>query len=97
MTEQPDWLALLEQHRTDYLAVAREAARWLLQERESITVNDVRAICPPPKEYDPRVMGALFRTKDFEPTGEFVRSNRNTCHNRPIQRFRLSDLPPSTE
>jgi hypothetical protein len=36
-------------------------------------------------------MGAVFRHKDFEATGEFVLSNRTTCHNRPIQRFALTN------
>jgi len=33
----------------------------------------------------------VFRHKDFEATGEFVLSNRTTCHNRPIQRFALTN------
>ena len=90
MTDQLDWLDLLETQRGDYLTEARDVARQLLETRESITVNDVRAVCPPPPEYDPRVLGALFRCRDFEATGEFVQSSRSTCHNRSIQRFRLS-------
>jgi hypothetical protein len=89
---QLDWLDLLETHRPDYLSEARDAARKLLETRESITVNDVRAICPPPADVDPRVMGALFRCKDFEATGEFVTSARSTCHHRPIQKFTLSSF-----
>lgn len=89
---QLDWLDLLEEHRPDYLAQAREAARRLLRDRDSITINDVREICPPPADIDPRVMGAVFRTSEFEATGEFVLSSRTTCHRRPIQRFRLSGI-----
>ena len=88
--EQLNWLDLLEEHRPDYLSEAREAARRLLERRDSITINDVRAICPTPKDIDPRVMGAVFRHGDFEATGEFVLSSRQTCHNRPIQKFRFS-------
>lgn len=86
-----DWLSLLETHRPDYLSEARDAARRLLSERPSITINDVRAVCPPPADIDPRVMGAVFRHADFEPTGEFVLSSRTTCHRRPIQKFRLTN------
>lgn len=89
---QLDWLELLEEHRPDYLALARAAARKLLETRPSITVNDVREVCPPPADIDPRVLGAVFRTSEFEATGEFVLSNRNTCHRRPIQRFRLATV-----
>jgi hypothetical protein len=86
-----DWLSLFETHRPDYLSEARDVARKLLETRASITINDVRDICPPPRGIDPRVMGAVFRHKDFEATGEFVLSNRTTCHNRPIQRFALTN------
>jgi hypothetical protein len=91
MDDQLDWLNLLEEHRPDYLTSARNAARKLLETRASITINDVRDICPPPSDIDPRVMGAVFRHADFEATGEFVLSSRNTCHRRPIQRFALTN------
>ena len=91
MSEQTDWLDLLETHRPDYLSEARDVARKLLETRASITINDVREICPPPRGIDPRVMGAVFRHKDFEATGQFVLSNRSTCHGRPIQRFALTN------
>jgi hypothetical protein len=91
MDDQLNWLDLLETHRPDYLTAARDAARKLLSERQSITINDVRDICPPPSDIDPRVMGAVFRHRDFEATGEFVLSSRNTCHRRPIQRFALTN------
>lgn len=90
-TDQLDWVELLETHRPDYLSAARDAARKLLSERQSITINDVRDICPPPSDIDPRVMGAVFRHADFEATGEFVLSSRTTCHRRPIQKFRLTN------
>lgn len=88
--QQLDWLELLESYRMDYLHVARHVALKLLETRETITINDVRAEAPPPKDIDPRVMGAVFRCKLFEGTGEYIRSNRSTCHHRPVQKFRLS-------
>ena len=91
MTEQIDWLDLLEETRPEYLARARKAALELLETRETITINDVRAVCPPPKQFDGRVMGAVLTTSDFEGTGEYVKSSRDTCHKRPIQLFRRAD------
>ncbi len=91
MRIKPEWLELLEYHRGDYLEYARDAARWLLEERETITIDDVREICPPPPDINPCVMGAVFRTKDFEGTGEYVGSRRKTSHNRLVQRFRLAN------
>lgn len=89
MSEQLDWVELLETHRPDYLAEARSAARRLLETRPSITVNDVREVCPPPPDIDGRVMGAIFRHRDFEAVDN-VRSDRSTCHHREIKRFALS-------
>ena len=89
-TDLVDWLEQHELSKPEYLARARAAARELLATRESITVNDVRAVCPVPNGMEPRVMGAIFRTADFEATGEFVQSGRKTCHNRSIRRFRLA-------
>ena len=89
-TSQLDWIALLEAHRPDYLAEARAAARRLLESRQSITVNDVREVCPPPADIDGRVMGAIFRHRDFEAVDN-VRSSRSACHHREIKRFALTN------
>ena len=90
MTEL-SWQEILELHRAEYLARARDIARELLETRSSITVNDIRERLDVPKGLDPRLMGAVFRHKDFEKTGEFVLSSRKACHARPIQRFRLTN------
>lgn len=88
---QLDWLDLLETHRADWLATARDAARQLLETREWITIDHVREVCPPPRDVDPRVMGAVFKHLDFEPTGEYVASKRDTCHKRPVAKFRFTN------
>lgn len=79
---------LLERTRGDYLQKARESARELLKHRNYVTIDDVREVCPPPQDVDPRVMGAVFKQVDFESVG-WVHSTRRECHKRPIQRFRL--------
>ena len=89
MSAQLDWLDLLETHRADYLATARVIARDLAARRGTITIDDVRDTCPPPSHIDPRVMGAVLKSKDFEPTGAYVRSRRSECHHRPVAVFRL--------
>jgi hypothetical protein len=90
MTAQLDWLDLLEEHRAPYLDRAREAALKLLERRDQIHINHVREVCPPPAHIDPRVMGAVLKGWQFESTGVFLLSSRDTCHRRPIQWFRLS-------
>ncbi len=81
-----DALEALEIARKEYLVRAREAAKSPLMGRV-VTVDDVRQICPPPKDIDPRVMGAIFNTPDWEATG-YIKSTRKTCHGRPIAQFR---------
>lgn len=94
MNVQPDLFAaniqpLFEEHRAEFLETARAVARALAFERGEITIDDVREHCAPPPNVDPRVMGAVFRTDDFEAVG-YRKSNRSTCHHRPVAVFRLA-------
>jgi len=75
---------LFEATREDYLADARLAAEILVKERGAITVNDIREICPPPDNIDPRVMGAIFNRKLWQKVG-YIHSSR--AHMRPIAMF----------
>ena len=82
-----DAIAALEKVRSDYLAAARAAADRLARRHELITIDMVRAEVPPPKEVDPRVMGAVFKRSDWECVG-YKASTRGTCHQRPVGQFR---------
>lgn len=81
-------LPLYEQHRQEYLARAREAAETLAKTLIIVNVDDVRAICPPPPEIDPRVMGAIFTRNKWQKVYA-ERSLRRECHGRPIAGFVL--------
>ena len=81
-------LPLFELTREEWLAEARAAARQLAERNTEITIDDVRAICPPPDSFDGRVMGAVFAGKAWECRG-YKRSERKTCHGRPIGIFAL--------
>lgn len=82
-------LDLFEVYRADWLEEARHVAfRLYWQSEQPITIDDVRAECPPPPWADPRVMGAVFR--GWVAVG-YVNSRRRTCHRRPIRLF----MPPS--
>lgn len=86
-------LDLLEEVRKEYLEEARVAAKQIAMEGNgTCTVDQVRDVCPPPQEIDGRVMGAIFNNQDWEHAG-YERSNRVTCHKRPISRFRLVSAP----
>jgi len=85
---QLSWLEQFETYRLPYIERAREAARELLRQKDYITIDDVREVCPPPEDIDPRVMGAVFKQSEFESVG-WTTSKRKVNHSRPIQRFRL--------
>jgi hypothetical protein len=72
----------------DWIAQARLAARRIAAEQGAVTINDVREICPPPTEADPRIMGSVFKTDAFVRVG-FQVSSRRSCHGRMIGVFRL--------
>lgn len=80
-------LDALEQARWEYLIKARSVAHKLAKKKKEITINDVREVCPPPPDVDPKVMGAVFKTKDWEPTGFHI-SKR--AHSRMIRTWRLA-------
>jgi hypothetical protein len=82
-----------ESAHADWLAEARAYALRLGHDGRHLTVDDVRRHVPPPVNVDPRVMGAIFRTKDWEPLG-FVLSARKLCHHRPVRVFRRRDVAP---
>jgi len=81
-------LPLYETFRKDWLVMARAAARQLGQGGQPITVDMVRAKCPPPDSIDPRVMGAIFTRKEWENCG-YIRGYRSASHGRPVATFRL--------
>jgi hypothetical protein len=83
-------LDALEIAREDYVTAARKVALRLLETRETITINDVREMLPPPANVDPRVMGAVLRQPLFLKVG-YAQSDRKACHSRPIALFRLGD------
>jgi len=81
-------LPLFEETRKEWLARARRVAFQIGLQQKEVTINDVRAVIPPPEEVDPRVMGAVFVRQDWILLRR-ERSNRKRCHNRPIGVFTL--------
>lgn len=83
-------LDVLEQARSEYLIEARSVAHKLAKERVIITIDDVRSACPPPADINPKVMGAVFNTRDWQTAG-FCATARKEAHGRPIRKWRLSN------
>ncbi len=82
-------LDAFEEHRGNWLGEARSVAYRICVEQGYATVDDVRRRCPPPKDVDPRIMGAIFNTSQFR-TSTITNSDRAVCHKRPIRRFVLA-------
>lgn len=78
-------LPLFDNARAEWLAVARESA-YQLGQRGRVTIDDVRLVCPPPSDVDPRVMGAVFEHAKWEKTG-YISSTRG--HGRAVAIFSL--------
>jgi hypothetical protein len=85
---EKDVLPDFEKWRAEWLERARDAAYCLGFTGREVTIDDVRAVCPPPEYTDPRVMGAVFTRKEWECV-RYERSTRTTSHNRPVGVFRL--------
>jgi hypothetical protein len=73
---------------SSWIANARACARRIAAERGRVTIDDVRAVCPPPDGADPRIMGSVFLHGEFRQVGQ-VNSSRKQCHGRPIAVFEL--------
>jgi chorismate-pyruvate lyase len=81
-------LPLFELNRKQWLAEARSIAFQLAITHGEVTIDMVREKCPPPKNIDGRVMGAVFASRDWQCIG-YEKSVRGLCHHRPIGRFKL--------
>lgn len=82
-----------ESRRATFLLRARRAAKELAALNGDVTVDEVRAACPPPEGVDPRIMGCVFHERHadgariWQAVG-YVKSARKACHHRPVMRFR---------
>ncbi len=82
---------LFEEHRADYLAQARKAAKEIWDRTgKPVNVNQVREVCPPPEHVNGQVMGAIFNRGDWEFV-RYIKSDRNDAHRRPIAEFRYRE------
>jgi len=87
---QDDIAPRLEAARRDWLVEARAAAIKLGKRMKTVTIDDVREVCPLPAEYDGRAYGVVFNADIWTCVG-YRKSTRKICHNRPISIWRLLD------
>lgn len=86
-----DVLPLFETYRGEWLDAARLVAAKLGSSGRNVTIDDVRKVCPPPPDVDPRVCGAVFTRREWIKVG-YLNSTRSTCHHRPIAVFRMRGM-----
>lgn len=72
----------------EWLRKAREIAIDLCEDSGEANIDDIRRLHPPPEDCDPRIMGAVFRTRDFEIVS-YSQSPRETSHRRRVATFKL--------
>lgn len=84
-------LPLFEAHRQPWLDRAREVAAELGKDGAWVTVDQVRAKCPPPADKDPRCMGGIFLRSEWVNDGH-VKGFRSASHGRSVVRWQLKEF-----
>ncbi len=75
--------------KREWIDGARKAAKDLLRDNYSITIEDVLEAWPLPGYLHRNTIGSVFKDQDFRSIG-FERSIRRVCHGRIIRRWRLA-------
>jgi len=71
-----------------FLEQARGTARLICESKGTVTADDVRRSCPVQPE-NPNAYGAVFKSRDFEWTGEYKQSEMVQAHGRMQRVWRL--------
>ena len=85
-------MALAAMSRTELLAKAREIAFGIASRRGVVTIDDVRLEMklPPGKTNSQNWIGSVFKTRDWEHTGQVYSSELPSNHARLIRVWRLA-------
>lgn len=73
----------------DYLAKARAVAIRHAELHGTVTIDDVRRVCPVPKNVSPNVLGSVFCGKLWKCTG-ITTSSRVAAHGRMIRVWQIA-------
>ena len=73
--------------RQEWLAKARACAVDYARRHGSVTSDHVRHLCPIPTQFDPRILGAVFKCDDLVAVG-FTHTKRREGHARIIRVWR---------
>lgn len=78
---------IFKEEKERWLTEARQTARELLRDKESVTIDDVIDLCPRPKYLHRNTNGAVFN-RDFESVG-FTKAVHPAAKGRWIQMWKL--------
>jgi hypothetical protein len=83
-------LDMFQVRDAEFLASCRALAVAVCQEQGTVSINDIRAQIPLPAEMHPSVLGAVFKTKQFEACG-YTEATHPQAHARVIRIYKLKE------
>jgi hypothetical protein len=82
-------LALFEARDSEFLSRCRTLAVAICEKQGSVSINDIRSQISIPDGMHPSVLGAVFRTKQFQAVG-FTEASHAQAHARVIRVYELT-------
>jgi hypothetical protein len=76
-------LSHFEKTRKEFLEECREVARKVCERKGYASIDDVREMVKTPKGVSPKIYGAVFNTKEWQPIG-YTRTQRSSSHGRIV-------------
>lgn len=83
-------LDFFEHRDTEFLSHCRTLAVEICRQQGTVSINDIRAQIAVPAEMHPSVLGAVFRTKQFQACG-FTEATHAQAHARVIRVYQLTN------
>lgn len=83
-------LALFETRDAEFLDRCRTLAVEVCRQQGSVSINDIRDRMSIPAQMHPSVLGAVFRSKQFQAIG-FTEATHKQAHARVIRVYKLKE------
>jgi len=83
-------LNLFESRDADFLARCRALAVQVARSQGTVSINDIRASIQLPAEMHPSVLGAVFKTKQFQACG-YTEATHPQAHARVVRVYQLTN------
>lgn len=83
-------LNLFESRDADFLGRCRTLAIEVARRQGTVSINDIRASIQLPAEMHPSVLGAVFKTKQFQACG-YTEATHPQAHARVVRVYQLTN------